>query len=574
MSAWYPSCVANIKLVFDETLTLVRQAPPQSIDDALADPAIRIPSQRVQLEPLIALRGDQNVSYALNIIPSSASVELPGYRQAGRFSLDVDFRYLPIDPRTVGAAYVELHMDAIQPSDFARGITQELGPRSSVLTPSTDNLVISGVVDEWSVDHDNRSKVTISGRDMRGILLDIPVGVVPGATAQLLDSLNLALPIDQVVTTILRFNPGFAAFTVKVNEAEWPNGRVPAPAAQSAVPRHRQGARGTRASGRSAPAGDMNNVNFWDLITRFCYLCGAIPYFVGNQLWIRPSRGIFDQRNAGIDPVQNPTPFAGGQRRTLDAPSGAQISPGLAYRRLVFGRDVNTLKFNRRFSGYQKPRLVRAVSLNTSSTARGLDRMVTAQWPRQQDVEAQRSRRAPSGRDSQTDTVNIPVSGITDPDQLEQIARAVYEESSRGEISGSFDTKSLSSFGGDSRDADLLRLKPGDAVDIFVDINSQGGPESALVSTVNNFQGVSFDTAVSEVEARLGDRNLARVIVATSRGQVQQIQSFFRVSTVKYTWDMKGIKVAADFTNYVVAQYETGPSSESQGRAQASSVPS
>lgn len=61
-----------------------------------------------QPEPLVLRRGDANVSYVLNRVPKRASVELPGYRQAATFELTVDFKELPIDPRTlqIGRAHV------------------------------------------------------------------------------------------------------------------------------------------------------------------------------------------------------------------------------------------------------------------------------------------------------------------------------------------------------------------------------------------------------------------------------------------------------------------------------------
>ena len=62
-----------------------------------------------------------------------------------------------------------------------------------------------------------------------------------------------------------------------------------------------------------------------------------------------------------------------------------------------------------------------------------------------------------------------------------------------------------------------------------------------------------------------GDVNLANAIVATSRGQVGQLQRFFRVSTARYNWSQNHMKVAFDFQNYVVARDQQGSNSSAPG---------
>ena len=43
--------------------------------------------------------------------------------------------------------------------------------------------------------------------------------------------------------------------------------------------------------------------------------------------------------------------------------------------------------------------------------------------------------------------------------------------------------------------------------------------------------------------------------MATSRGSINEVQRFFRVQTVRFTWDTtSGMKIAFDFQNYVTAR--------------------
>lgn len=577
MTAWYPSLIVNIKLRFDEALHIVPDPPLSTTADELANPARGTAGG--QPEPLIMRRGDENTSFVLNRVPKRATVELPGYRQAGQFSFEMDFRELPIDPRTVRAAAVDIYLGSVSASDFATGMTrmETDGTRRSVLrtvdaSGNRINPLMTGFVDEWDMSHDESgSTIAFKGRDPRGILLDTPISVAPGAAQQLLSELDWSQPIDSVVMQILLYNPFFSDFIVQTNPAEWPNGQIPSPGSPDLVPRHRRGARGQRAGGRATPPGDSNNLNFWDLIVRACYLVGAIPYFVGTALVIRPSRSIFDQQRAGYDPNQ-PTPFAGGRVRDFDAVSQTELQ-GLSVRRLVYGRDTVKYAFNRKYGGFQRPRVVRTVSINADTTERGAGRIIEARWPAA--TEPQRTRRtrvAPGGQQSQEEILNIPVAGITDPTRLEEIARSVYEEIGRGEMGGSCETVNLASFGGDNADPDLLHLRPGDGVEFLVDTRALSS-RAPLVSALTNAQRSSFEDAVREIADRIGDQNLARVIVATSRGQVQELQRFFRVSTVKYDWSLTGIKIAFDFQNYVVVRDQAGTVSDQTGSLQARVVP-
>lgn len=584
MPVFYPSCVAHIQVKFDETLHVNPDPPvPTTLSNQLEGQA-ELTTQ--QLQPLVIQPGEQNVSFIMNRVPRAAHVENPGYRQAGQFSIEMDYRELPIDPRTVQAATIEIHIGAVNALDFATGVTtvESNGTRRSVLrtrdsagNPNQSTMAIIGIVDEWTVSHSStESKVSMRGRDMRGVLLDFPINVVPSAAQTLLDSLDLSQDIAGVVVQILRFNPLFSQFTVDVNPQEWPNGVVPIVGATSAVPRHQLNARGTRSSARaSGGGGDSNNLNFWDLIVRMCYLVGAIPYFEGTRLLIRPSRAIFDQARAGIDP-RIPTPFFNGGLRNVDAQTGAQLTPPLSFRRMVYGRDLEELEFGRKFAGYQKPRVIRCISQDTERGQRGLEQVVEARWP---------PAAAPTGRgtratrttannsSSQEEILNVPVPGVRDVARLQEIAKAVFEEIGRGEITGSCSTLNLASFGGDNDDPDLCRLMPGDGIEFVTDVRGSTGM-NPLVSPVTNMQRAPFDQQVSELQQTIGDANLARVIVATTRGLLYEVQRFFRVANVKKDWSAeKGLKIAFDFQNYVVPRFQVGEISTAPGAVESTAVP-
>lgn len=575
MPTFYPSFVVDLRLSFDEALHVVTYPPPATLPTSLR--GVAVPTNPYT-EPLLI--SASNVSYVSGRVPLKADVTLPGYRQAGQFSFDLNFVDLPIDPRTVRSCAVDIYMGAVPASRFAKGmrspeadgsLASVLSTRTAAGQPNPDTLIMTGIVDEWNVEHgEEGSTISIKGRDMRGVLLDTPISIVSTSLEQVISGLNLTLPIDKVIQQLLSYVPAFEQFQVVVNPAEWENKIVPSPASLEAVPRHRRGARGGRT--RSSPASGASDLKFWDLIVRYCYLVGAIPYFEGLRLLIRPSRTIFDQARGPVDPVRNPTPFAQGLPRDYDAVTEQPISPGLRWRRLVYGRDMQKLSFGRKMGGARRPYVVRCVAMNSSSAVRGAGVVVEAFWPPASATAARTTRVAPSGAQTQEEALTIPVAGITDPSQLQGIARATYEEIGRGEMGGACSMKNLASFGGDNRDPDILRLRPGDGVEFAVDVRSQRSGHPLMAPLIDN-QRTSYEAQVAQVAARIGDENLARVVVATTRGVVQEIQSFFRVQNVRYSWSGEGISIDFDFQNYVVARNQVVNASPDAGEAVSTTVP-
>lgn len=572
MPAFYPSMVVEFtSLMFDETLHVSPDPELQAIGDTAMktlSEVLDIPSGPLDEagSPLVLRRGDSKYSFIGARVPKSGSIELAGYRQASSFRFTFDFVELPIDPRTVRQCAVSVFLGAVAGGDFAEGMAKPNLRRQSLVRTRTaggevnqDALRMTGMVDEWEVAHtENGSEVTVSGRDLRGLMLDVSLDQKPGMQDQILDSLPMDRPIDEVVRALCDVAKIWKDVEVKTDPDEWLGG-VPSPGRADAVPRHRKGAKGDRAGGRANPPGTGSGggkLSFWDLIVRLCFMVGAVPYFRGNVLVIRPVKGLYRQVASGG--LYDPTPFSGGKPRSVIAASKDAVPDGpLTVRRMVYGRDLESITFDRKLGGVQRPRGVRVVSVDGSSKSRGVDRLLEARWPREEEKKARSTKPLPNAKDSMEELVNVPVSGITDKAQLEEVARAVYEEIGRGEIGGTCVTKNLASFGGDNADPDLLRLKPGDAVEFQFDAKSiRSVPPMA--SSVVDFHGLSFDTVVEQVKRSVGDEDLARVLVATARGQVAELQRFFRVGHVAYDWGEDGVKITFGFQNFVEARSAVG----------------
>lgn len=579
---FYPSLVVNLRLLFDESLRIEEQA---SIPDALPSSGIVdavTSSQPPTVRPLVTQRGNTNFSFVTDRVPRTASVELPSYRTAGKFTLEIDWRELPIDPTVVRAAAVEIYAGSVDPTDFSTGMVRQEanGTRRSILSvtradgsPRDDLMLLTGLVDNWSIERSDTSSLKLEGRDLRGVLLDSPIN------PDIIAKIDLRRDVVSVIHDIMLKHPVSQFMYIVYNPNDWPNQVIPPVADPEGLTRVRRKAAGDDASG-GAPTGDQTS--FWDLITQYCYLVGAVPFFRGRFLVIRPARSIFDQsKPTGQDPAgvgaqaisvgaAKPGSTVIGQTWDPVFATGVRLddqNKPFSIRKLIFGRNVKKLSFERKYTGVKVP-VIQAVSYDTSSKNRGNSKLLTATWPDSVDLDKKGkvigaktadavTGVAPSGDTSNIDVKRISVPGIRDQKKLLEIAKNLYEEIGRGEFGGSCETMFLSSFKGDNTDPDMLRLRPGHAVEFAMDARGLSSLAPAASSELQ-LERMSFDAAAREIQRvlRTTDENLPRALVASSRSSVIGQLRQFRTANVKFNWTTtSGIQISFDFQNYIVARY-------------------
>jgi len=626
-TVFYPSCVVHFLFRFDETLQVAESKADLvsglDIDtSSLASATARLASQAVLaghvIEAAITELGDKpapvlrplvypadGMSPITNRVPQKATIELPGLRQAGKFSLSFKYLDLPIDPRLVRACSVEIHLGTVGPSAFGRGmlggqkspggqIESIMSTRNAEGTANDDTMIMYGTVDNWSVEHDESgSTISMDGRDLRGLLLDAKVPM------QKMADLQLDKPIDEVVKAILHTLPSEVDLSLFVicNQEEW-GGVIPSPVDKDGLTRVRLKADGAGTGQSSGAGAGQDKLSYWDIITRYTGLVGAVPYFRGQYLWIRPARRLYDM-------LENPktrTPFADGEARTVTSvgSDGAAIVEKIRIRRLVYGRNISKLSYERKFA--QACPIVEVVSLDDS--VRGEGKLLLAQWPPKGSLaailkgdtdETSNAVADPTGAapksSSNTGGANrtrINVPGIRSMARLTAIAQDIYEEIGRGEMGGNCSTRALTSFGGDSLDPDMLRLRPSDGVEFLVDKRALASrPPLAAAQLIENTQ-MPFEALVQKVAGTLQggrsgqkpDTNLARVLVATARSAIVDSMRFFRVSNVKYNWAASvgqggggGVDIAFDFQNYVVPRHKASTAPEPKYTANAKVTP-
>lgn len=568
----YPSCVVNLQLRFESKLNI----------RALQE------DNTFATEPLVT--GANNGAFVMNRVPRKCNVRYQGHTQAATWSMVFDYRELPVDPRTIVAATVEIYLGTVSADDFSAGLQREVRPgvRRSILQTRNneggtieENLLMVGPVDSWMVEHgESGAEVHIEGRDLRGLLLDSPLVSTrdtydyerPRVTrrrkrSSILDRLDTEQNIVGLVNQILTEHEAINALPkAQMVEAvgypeEWPEGVILSPGKGSHVPRHRRGASGAGGGGGAAHA----NLNFWDIITRYCYLVGAIPRFVGRKLEIRYAPTLYSMVSGRNERI----PFRNHQPRT---------NPDETFRNtraLVYGRDIDSMKITRKYSGNNKPKTVRVICVNQSANSRGRGQLMESVWPPRTAREGRREGLSGTnaqlrdyiGGEESSEVMNIPIRGVSNQAQLDTIARATYEQIGRNEINGEVSCTKLTSFGGTNADPDMLRLRVGDPLELLVDV-SRLDSTSPIVSTLNRTRQLSMSAAVREVQKYLHDENLCRAIVASARGSIMGVLSYFRVSGVDYDWSDESVSVKADIHNYWTPRWDYGTSDELHQRRQ------
>lgn len=583
MAGYYPAVICNILLRYDEALEVVNMPEPQPQSGefdadlstghaAFLNRNAREPERSSVVEPLITVTGTEDTaSQFLNIVPKTCAIELPGYRTAGTFAVRVQWRELPIDPRMVRAALVQIFQGTVEPANFADGMlagrhhyTEGQPAVLDYTLPGgavdEDKLAMVGLVDSWKVTHDaSGSYVSFEGRDLRGVLLDSPVN------PKILSQLKYDQPLDKVVEDLISTHPMYKAKYFKgpvIEKKEWKDERIPSPYDNEIRP-----SRG--ASGKKGKVGvQTGSANYWDIITNLCFRVGAIPYMQNQTLKIRPARSIFDQQRPTND---ERAPFV--DRYGVRGPRQDEDGNKFYVRRMVHGRNIEQLNFERKFTGVKVP-IIECIATDHSSAQRGMKKLLKVQVPSKKELAALVGSVSPDGLVSQTEVQQIPVQGVRSIERLEEIAKNLYEEIGQGEMGGSIKTKSLASFlgkpaafaSGDipvdsgNADPDLLTMRPGDAIEILVDIR-QISSKAPIANEFTDHHRRDFNEQVAAVQLAFKNKgsnldiNTARVLVASSRSDVIDVLNFFRVYNIRFNWTNGIVDISFDFHNYFVARY-------------------
>lgn len=481
------------------------------------------------------------------VLPKMATIERNDIRTADTASVDIDFRDLPVDPRSCRSVFVELVVGSVDSIDYATGIagllrtSEGLGdfdlPTSIVPRSEDQDLVAEGTtrfvgfVDDWRVRHDDSGDmVTLTCRDMSSLLIDTPLGN---------DRINLDVPLDRGVQELVDSSVSSRGIRVLFGSPGEPE-LAPIPA--SSISRALKGRKGRRS--KKGKAGGQQ-ASMWDHITDVCTQVGLVPIFRGYTLNLMRPRTFW-------------------QGRTTAA-------------RVIYGRDVHNLEVSRKLAGVAQPTLeIRCYDPTIGRTrwarapvkpgVRSNGIFGKTNPPRN----ARAARVQPSGKAQDTIQTRT-VDGITDNDVLLRVAEAIYEQIGRQEIEGSFETKELRTV----NDFDLLNLQSGDPVEVLVarpnQYADQGNEDNtAPGGTISNLQELhemSIARRAQFLESLGWDPETA---LRLSEAQERiDLSATFRVKVARLRWTIdNGFDLALDFINYLVARVDEQSATAMQGASE------
>jgi hypothetical protein len=436
--------------------------------------------------------------YTLPILARSITVNINDYTQADTFSCEIDYKSFPFDPRLIRACAVTIHFE--DKGQVFKGDNQ-----LNLITPTKENTIFQGFVDEESIEFREESRtVKFEGRDFTAILLDTKyLEGVP---------VDVGTPLDELIRSLLAAIP--AASDIKVvNRTD-----TTLPTIKQFYPQF-----GEKLGGQKNTEKDDS---YWDLIQRLITNAGLICYIELDSLVISAPSVLYKKDKAV---------------------------------RFIYGRNIKNLNFKRKI-GRQKGFNVAVRCLNLESKE-----VLIAQIPKEctadftertqiQPLEVQIPQVNPDGSKGEPKPapyVTFRVTNIRDKNQLIKVGENIFEEMSRQQLEGSFETHEMCTRDLDKKEFDILKLRCSTPLSIEID---QGDMKNldALFNRYDAKVPKQIEARTSEIakflKARCYAPEVAEVIAKTYR----KFEPIFYTKSVTYNLDSdNGFRVSVEFINFI-----------------------
>jgi hypothetical protein len=542
--------LTDVQATIDGLINQRDDFPPDQYDFFLGD----LRRRRDMLQEQLAQTNDDDRPEALagappddlialgTILPEECSIDRNGIRTADTARVTIDYRDAPFDPRLIRSCGIEIIVGVVPPGGLEQGVAGQtrddgtalsLVPRGQAGAPAPEGTTrFLGFVDEWTItlDGEDGDSITLECRDLTAVLIDTPL---PSGV-----SIDLSLPIDEGIRGLLDSLPSTRGTSVRYGIA---GEQASAPTPGTAVPRARRGRRGGR-TGRARAGGSQMNV--WDHITEVCVPIGLVPLFEDSELRILNPRTFFEGRDTA--------------------------------RRMVYGRNLKALSFTRKLGGTKVP----TIEVRCYDPAIGRTRWARYPVPGSApntgvfgQTDPPRPARAnevpPSGSNPDDRIMTQSVAGITDPATLAAAAESIWHQVGRQELEGNFATDEVASWEEPTEGVDLLRLRPGDPVELLVaSAETADLAQGATLSNATELRGLQQEARTQYLQNVGWSRQVAERFSALQ--DAVSFQTIFRTQDVRITWSQgSGLDVAVDFINFLEIRelgqersLEAGPSPE------------
>lgn len=455
-----------------------------------------------------------------SITPISVSIQRNGFRTADTASVEIDYRNMPVDPRTVRSCLIEIDIGVVSEDDYAAGIRGDKradGSLLSLVARSPDIETVAGgatrfigIVDNWPVSFGAEGDVImLECRDMTSLIIDVDLEVG--------DRIDTFRPLDEAIQEMLD------SFTSTQGIRVVYKGKGNPPKMVNVRPRATKSRRGKVSKRRRAGT----KMNLWDHISELCLAAGVVPVLRQFTLELLAPRTMF----IGLE------------------------EPPL----VLYGQNLEELRFNRKIQGMDVPIIeVRSYDPDIDRTrwarapdARNGKRLSGVIGVTDPPLGHKANRVYPSGV-SEERIMTFPVDDVTSEEGLLGIARVIYDEIGRQEITGHWATHDVTSIQRTGQrppePGDLLRLDAGDAIEVAVAAPSEELPAGTSLQELSSMS-ISRRRAFLK-EAGHSDKT-ADTISRTQQTVVAQT-TVFRIATLSIEWSIdSGLALAADFQNFI-----------------------
>lgn len=457
--------------------------------------------------------------YELSIMAKTVRVHVNDYSHADTFTVEVDYKSFPFDPRLIRSCGITVHMENMGKLYDDDGEIVKIKPRSDKKDNDgkvihEGNTIFQGFADDESIafDDDKRT-VTLEGRDFTSLFLDrkFPISIV-----------NLQGTVDEVIQFVVDKLPenvvinskGTKAITIENRVLDEDGNKVTLPTLASfwSDPHEKSGQKNVHAE-----------ESYWEVIQDIVSRAGLIAFIELDKLVITKPRVLYSKKSTVY---------------------------------MVYGKNVRHLEFKRKIGRRKNFNLVlRSMNFQTKSVETVyIPKDATAEWSNAVGVpnkEVKVEKIGPNGLPIKDDNaqaapyIAFSIPDVASKEQLIVIGQETYEEIGRQEIEGSLETRDMEAWHFNAKDKrvtegcfDLLKLRIGAPISIEIDHS--------------DMQAISRMNTVPERKRYLLSMGYPSSAAETIAVNLGRVATPFYTKAVEYSYEREqGFTCKIEFINFI-----------------------
>jgi hypothetical protein len=462
--------------------------------------------------------GSEDEPIVIPVLPKTAKIHGNGYNQADSWSLEFEYRDLPIDPHLIRSGSAEIYLyDAKGIHD---GTTSTSRGRDTIDAQASDMGIaakdafvdgqkpqIAGLFDDASLQFDDGGKwLTISGQDYTAFLCAKQWPPLPGGRAR---RIPVGQRIDHFARSILA-------------EAD-PGGKLGV--VVEGVPSSDLSVVGKEIANHARGIPIQQGTSYWDVLYKTITRYGLICFIRGVDLVITKPNNLDDVADHDV-------------------------------KQMVWGRNLTSLQLTRHLGKERAPRIIihayddakGETHIIEEPPNRGRERVMkdhsAAKVKWSEKIKATTAKKTASKPKTKTEKITdefmvIPVYGVRDFDALARGAKAMRALIGRGERKIVAKTRDLV----DANGSGIMNLSAGDAVNIvWQDFN-----EEVLTN-----EGLTLDERVKHLTDRGYQQSVARAIASGYQRLIGK-QRPLRLREYTYDYDCSdGLSIEMELVDFVM----------------------